>query len=191
MRTAVLVLSALLLSGCYESNSLLLDTSQARQPLTAAKDWTTSNAEGKVHASATPRSDGWYDYTEANVSPKGKEGAKRRHAVLLNFLTNANGKDIFVYGTKHTSGAGYFYGVVVLSPDNTWKTVTPSCDPVRADQTWYKPDIAAAKKAGASVKSAVEKADACVFTSREALFQAMRNVVASTGFWDRVASAQR
>ncbi len=82
------------------------------------------------------------------------------------------------------------YGVVVVGANGFWQTITPNCDPVNADAKWLKPDIAAAKTAGANLKNIDDIENVCHFTSRAQLFAAMRNVIAAPGFWDRVKAAR-
>lgn len=191
MRMLILVLAGLLLAGCYESQSQLLDAGQSRQPLTTYQDWTYGSGDHRYHARLNPRADGWYDYEEAKISDSGTEGDWKHHTVLLNSLMNANGYDVYVFGTWDDSEHAYFYGVVVVGANGFWQSITPNCDPVGAQEAWYQPDVAAAKQAGAEVKSVDDMEDICLFASRDTLFQAMRNVVNTTGFWDRVSAAQK
>ena len=192
MRAAALlgVVCALLLSGCYESNGLLLDASASRQPIQGYQDWTYGSGDHRYHARLNPRSDGWYEYEEAKISDDGSEGDWKHHTVLLNDLDSANGADVYVYGTWDDDEKAYFYGVVAVRPGGEWQSITPNCDPLGADDDWYDPDVAAAKAAGASVTSKDDE-DVCTFTDRDTLFQAMRNVVANPNFWDRVATARK
>ncbi len=191
MRNLIVLLAALLLAGCYESNGQLLDTSASRQPITAYQDWTYGSGNHKYHARLNPRADGWYDYEEAKIDSDGKEGDWKHHTVLLNYLMAANGYDVYVYGTWDDSEHAYFYGVVVTGANGFWQSITPSCDPVGADPDWYQPDTNAAKQAGAVVKSIDDMEDVCLFTSRDALFGAMRNLVNADGFWNRVDQAAK
>jgi len=190
MRMLLACLAALVLAGCYESNGLLLDASQSRQPITTYQDWNYGSGDHRYHARLNPRSDGWYDYEEAKIAGDGSEGDWKHHTVLLNYLENANVGDVYVYGTWDDGEHAYFYGVVVGGTDGAWQSITPNCDPVGAEEKWYQPDVAAAKQAGAEVKTIDDTEDVCMFASAGALFDAMRNVVASPGFWDRVQAAK-
>jgi len=186
-----IMLAALLLAGCYESNGLLLDVSAARQPITTYQDWNYGTGDHRYHARLNPRSDGWYDYEEAKINDDGSEAAWKHHNVVLNYLTAANGYDVYVYGTWDDGEKAYYYGVVVVGTNGFWQSVTPNCDPVNADEAWYKPDLGAAQAAGATVKTIDGMEDVCLFTSKEQLFQAMNNVIAEPGFWNRVQQATK
>jgi len=129
MRLTILLATLLLVAGCYESNALLLDASQPRQPITTYQDWTYGSGDKRYHARLNPRGDGWYDYSEAKIGSDGSDG------------------------------------------------------------DWYKPDLDAARNAGATVKTIDDIQDVCQFTSREQLFAAMRNLIAEPGFFDRVSRA--
>lgn len=190
MRITILILSALLLAGCYESNGLLLDAGQSRQPITTYQDWNYGSGDHRYHARLNPRSDGWYNYEEAKIDSNGAEGDWKHHTVLLNYLTAANGYDIYAFGTWDDGEKAYFYGVVVVGSNGFWQSITPSCDVVGADEAWYDKDVSAAKNAGATIKSG-DDSDACQFTSRDQLFQALNNVVNTPGFWDRVNAATK
>lgn len=190
MRLLILCLTALLLAGCYESNALLLDAAQGRQPVSTYQDWTYGSGDHKYHARLNPRSDGWYDYEEAKIADTGSEGDWKHHTVLLNYLTAANGYDVYVFGTWDDGEKAYFYGVVVIATNGAWQSITPNCDPVNSSEKWYQPDVDAAKQAGAEIKTIDDMEDVCLFTSAGALFNAMRNVVATPGFWDRVEEAK-
>jgi hypothetical protein len=190
MRFLLACLAALLLAGCYESNGLLLNASQSRQPITTYQDWNYGSGDHRYHARLNPRSDGWYDYEEAKIKDDGTEDAWKHHTVLLNYLQNTNGQDVYVFGTWDDGEKAYFYGVVVVGTNGAWQSITPNCDPVNSSEKWYVPDVNAAKQAGAEIKTIDDMEDVCMFTSVGALFNAMRNVVATPGFWDRVEEAK-
>lgn len=189
-RILIACFAMLLLAGCYESNSMLLDASQSRQPITGHQDWNYGSAGHRYHARLNPRSDGWYDYEEAQINDNGSEGDWKHHTVLLNYLESASGYDIYVYGTWDESEHAYAYGVVAVGANGFWQSISPSCDPMGADEQWYQPDLNAAKQAGAEVKTIDDAQDVCWFTSQATLFNAMRNVVAQPGFADRVQKAR-
>jgi hypothetical protein len=186
MRYWMILLIGLVLAGCYESNSLLLDTSAARQPIAAGKDWTYGSGPQRVHARLTPRPDGWYDYAEARLDKNGAEGPWTRYAVVLNTLAAVNGYDLFVYGTYNRTDSAYMYGIVVVGKDGFWQSVMPNCDPANAEARWFQADVGAARAAGGNIKAIDEYESVCHFTTREQLVAAMRNVIAAPGFWDRV-----
>lgn len=191
MRYWIILVTGLLLAGCYESEGMLLSASDARQPITTYQDWNYGNGEHRYHARLNPRGDGWYAYDEAKIDASGREGSWKHYTVLLNYLTAANGYDVFVYGTYNDDEHAYMYGVVAVGANGFWQSITPNCDPVNAESAWYKPDLDAATRAGAVVKNIGEMEDICQFSSQAALFQAMRNVVAEPGFWNRVSTAQK
>jgi hypothetical protein len=179
--------AALLLTGCYESRELLLDTSAARQPIASEKDWTF----GSVHARLTPKPNGWYDYAESRRNKAGRDGPWQTRKVLLNPLLSAKGFDVFVFATYSSDDAAYLYGLVAVGADGSWQSVTPSCDSASADAKWLAADTKAALAAGARIKAIDEVSNVCHFLKRETLFAAMRGVAANPGFWDRVADARK
>jgi hypothetical protein len=181
-------LAALSLAGCYESKSMLLDASAARQPISAYQDWRYGSGESRWHAQLTPRGDGWYNYDEAKIKDDGSEGDWEHYTVLLNYLERVDDNDIYVYGTWDDSLDAYLYGLVVMKPGGGWQSIRPSCDPIEASEQWFESDVAAAREAGAEIVSTDEE-DACRFTDRGTLFQAMRNLVDRPRFWDRVDKA--
>ncbi len=189
MRTTILILSLLLLTGCYESPDLLLDAGQARQPITAYQDWNYGSGDHRYHARLNPRGDGWYNYEEAKLDDSGKEGEWKHHTVLLNYLTAAAGYDIYVFGTWDDTEHAYLYGVVAVGTNGFWQSVTPSCDPMGGDEAWVERDTANAKAAGAVVKSG--DSEICQFSSRDQLFAALRAVANEPGFASRVQEAAK
>jgi hypothetical protein len=189
MRAAILILSMLLLTGCYESQGQLLDAGQARQPITGYQDWNYGSGDHRYHAHLNPRADGWYDYEEAKIGDNGSDGEWKHHTVLLNYMTAANGYDIYAFSTWDDAENAYFYGVVVVGANGFWQSITPNCDPIGGEEAWVARDTADAKAAGAEVKDA--DSTSCVFTSRGQLFQALNNVVNESGFWTRVNDATK
>jgi hypothetical protein len=184
----VTALAGFTLTGCYESDHMLLDASQARQPITQYQDWTYSHGDSKYHDRMNPRSDGWYEYDEAPVNSDGSDGTWEHHNVLLNYLESANGADIYVAGMWDDGEKAYVYGVIVDFPNGRWQSIFPSCDSVMGDEKWEPLDHTAAVNAGAQAN---ENKGACTFASAEVLFQAMRNLVDEPGFWDRVEEATK
>lgn len=178
------IASCLLLAACYESQSMLLDTSDSKQPISTYQDWRYKSSSGsRFHARLNPRSDGWYEYSEAMIQNDGSEGTWKHFTVLLNYLQSANGMEIYVFGTKN-SGGNYVYGLVAFMSGGGWQSFTPDCDIMSE----FESDLEAAKQAGASVTS-TEDYDACVFTSRTSLLAAMRNVVSQPSFAGRIQKA--
>lgn len=188
---AVALAAVVMLAGCYESNSMLLDASQARQPISTYRDWTYSHSDGgKYHARLNPRSDGWYEYDEAPIDKDGKEGKWNHHTVLLNYLEETAGLTVYVSGMWDDSERAYVYGIVAFDPSGRWQSFTPNCDVTAPDEKDYKLDTEAAKSAGAELKpSDVE--DVCMFSTADSLFQAMRTIANDSGFRNRVDEAAK
>lgn len=194
MRLMILVAVLVLVSGCYESNELLLDSAAARQPITHNRDWTYGSGDRRHHARLSLRPDGWYDYAEARLNANGSEGPWQARAVLLNFLTSTSAYavdyDVFVYATYNRNDSAYLYGLVVVGKDGFWQTIMPNCDPANANPKWLQSDTKAAQAAGANIKAIDEVERVCLFATREQLLTAMRAVMAEPGFWERVRIAR-
>ena len=184
MRYVLACLAALLLAGCYESSEMLLDASQARQPIKAGQDWKYGNGDRVYHARLTPRPDGWYDFAEARVDGDGTDGSWEQRTALLNFLKNQRGADIFIVGTWDEGEGTYLYGLVVVQPNGAWQSVVPNCDRFTASGGWHDSDLAAAQKAFASQTA---RGFGCFFRNAASLKRAMNHVVSAPGFWERVA----
>lgn len=185
----IAALAAALLAGCYESSALLLDASAARQPIGSYRDWTYNSGDTRYHAHLTPRSDGWYNFEEAPIKEDGSEGDWEHYTVLLNYLENAGGLEVYISAHWRDGGNAYLYSLVAFLPDGHWQSIEPNCDYLSSysDEELEK-DVAAAEAAGAELRSD-EYADTCSFTTRESLFAAMRTLVRDAGFRQRVESA--
>jgi hypothetical protein len=194
MRLTILVAVLVLVSGCYESNELLLDSAAARQPIAHNRDWIYDSGNRHNHARLSLRPDGWYDYSEASIEAGGKEGPWHSRAVLLNFLGAVHSfgvdYDVFVYATYNQNDSAYLYGLVVVGKDGYWQTIMPNCDPANANAKWLQSDTKAAQAAGANIKAIDEVDRVCHFTTHDQLYAAMRTVVAEPGFWERVRMAR-
>lgn len=191
VHAAVLAGAAVLLAGCYESSSMLLDASQARQPISTYQDWTYNHSDGGTyHARLNPRSDGWYEYDEAPVDKDGKEGKWDHHTVLLNYLENTSGYSVYISGTWDDSEHAYVYSLVAFDSNNRWQSFSPNCDVTAGSDRDYKLDTESAKSAGAELKT-TDVEDVCLFTTADSLFQAMRTVANDPGFANRVAEAAK
>lgn len=188
---ATLAAAAALLNGCYESDSMLLDASASRQPVTSYQDWTYNHGDGgKYHARLNPRSDGWYEYDEAPVNDDGTDGTWDHHTVLLNYLEDSQGYQVYVSGTWDEDEHAYIYGLVAFGSDGRWQSITPSCDTMSNNQQALTLDTNAAKSAGAQLKEG-DMSDVCAFTSRDSLMAAMRTIADDPGFSSRVAAATK
>lgn len=194
--TAAALTAAATLAGCYESNALLLDVAAARQPITSYDDWnyttsdTTNNAHLTYHARLNPRSDGWYDYEKATIEDDGTEGEWEHYTVLLNYLENAGGMDVYVSANWDDADGAYVYGLVAFWPNGTWQSIFPNCDIMGAEEQWLTFDTNAAQSAGAQLQSD-EWSDICSFTTADSLFAAMRTIVRDPGFRQRVEDAAK
>lgn len=187
---AAALAAAVMLAGCYESDSMLLDASAARQPISTYQDWTYNHSDGrKYHARLNPRSDGWYEYDEAPIGKDGKEGTWDHHTVLLNYLEDTAGLTVYVSGTWDDGEHAYVYGIVAFDSNGRWQSFSPNCDVTATDEQSYKLDTDAAKSAGAQLKSS--DIDVCFFTGAGSLFTAMRTIASDPGFRSRVAEAAK
>lgn len=182
-------IAAIWLAGCYESSSLLLDAASARQPITSYQDWTYKGGDTNYHARLTPRSDGWYNFEEATIKEDGTEGDWSHYTVLLNYLENTAGLDVYISAHWEDGDQAYLYGLVAFLPDGRWQSIQPNCDYLSSyDDAELDKDTAAAVGAGAELRSD-DIADICFFSTRESLFAAMRTVARDSGFRQRIESA--
>lgn len=186
---AVMTVAITLLAGCYESNALLLDAAAARQPVSSYDDWKYTRGDATYHARLNPRADGWYDYEEAMIDDNGSDGDWTHYTLLLNYLENAAGMDVYIYAYWDDDEKAYMYGLVAFLPDGRWQSLQPSCDYLSADDDdQLDRDIAAAQAAGAELRSS-DMADICYFSTAGSLFDAMRTLVRDNGFRQRVEGA--
>lgn len=186
MRAMVLALAGLLLAGCYESNQMLLNPGMAAQPIKTAADWKYQSDGDTYHAKLRPRSDGWYEFEEAQVNSDGSEGTPDHHALLLNYLERADTNDVYVFGTWNERESTFMYGIAVIRPDHTWRLLIPNCDSFTARGGWASVDVDAAVKAAAQTPRGQY---GCFFTSDQSLRRAMRNLVETKTFWQRLDGA--
>lgn len=189
LQIAAAAAGAALLAGCYESNALLLDVSAARQPITGYDDWNYTSGDTTYHARLNPRADGWYDYENAKIQDDGTEGEWEHYTVLLNYLENAAGMDVYVSANYDSAEQAYVYGLVAVKPGGSWQYVLPDCD-IMADEQYWPLDNSAAQSAGAEMQSD-EWSDVCSFTTADSLFAAMRTVARDPGFGQRVEDARK
>ncbi|MDE2267150.1 MAG: hypothetical protein KGL29_14705 [Alphaproteobacteria bacterium] len=172
-------LACLMLAGCYESKSNLLDTAAARQPIASNGDWTDNRKDSSYHDRLSVRSDGWYDFSEAEINKDGTEGTWETHTVLLNDLGNSNGWALYAYTTWDDSEKAYVYGIVAIN-NGVWRSAQPSCDTVMDDNP---PELAIAQQAGATLD---KDAGVCEFTSTASLLQALQNYANTDSFWKSI-----
>lgn len=179
---AAAMAAAVLLAACYESKTLLLDASAARQPATSYDEWSYTSEDTTYRARLNPRSDGWYDYGRTVIQKDGSEGDWDQYAVLLNFLENFAETAVYVFGYWNDDEQAYVYGLVILEPDGAWRTILPACDYFIADdEKTLAIDVDAAKAAGAEFRLG-DIEDVCVFSTADSLFAAMRSIVRHPDF---------
>ncbi|MFQ5563801.1 MAG: hypothetical protein ACE5FO_09560 [Parvularculaceae bacterium] len=187
--TIIAAFAVIALAGCYESSTLLLDASAARQPISNYDDWTYTRDGATYHARLNPRSDGWYDYEEAAVQSDGSESEWTHYTVLLNYLESTAGMDVYIFTNWDDVENAYIYGLVAFFPDGRWRSFQPGCDFFAApDENEWEIDVNAAQSAGAELRSD-EFSDICYFTTSSSLFAAMRTVAHDPGFRKRMKNA--
>ncbi|MBU6299149.1 MAG: hypothetical protein KGJ79_18555 [Alphaproteobacteria bacterium] len=180
IRTVILTsLACLMLAGCYESKTNLLDPAQARQPIASNDDWRDTRKDTTYHDRLNVRSDGWYDFSEAKINKDGTEGNWETHTVLLNDLGNSRGWTLYVYTTWDNDEKAYVYGIVAIS-NGVWRSAQPSCDTIMVDNP---PELAIARQAGAT---ADKDSGICEFTSTASLLQALQNYANTDEFWKSI-----
>ncbi len=176
------ILACLLLAGCYESKSNLLDTSAARQPVASSAGWTDTRDSSTYHDRMTARSDGWYDFSEASVDKDGKEGSWETHTVLLNDLGANNGWTLYAYTTWDDTEKAYVYGIVAIDGSGVWRSAQPNCDTVMGDDP-NPPELAIAVAAGAANE---KDSGICEFSTSANLLEALRNYSNTDEFWKAI-----
>jgi hypothetical protein len=120
LTAAVLSVAALLLSGCYISDDLLLDSGSAQTPLS---NGTYASAGDKVDISA--RSDGWYD-----VYTYFKDGSRSSSPdrLLLNRAADLETSSNYVYYfASEDETLGWIYGLIVVEGNAVYE-VRPDCE---------------------------------------------------------------
>lgn len=176
MKRFVAILACILLTGCYQSQTMLLDTSAPRQPIASNSDYTDTRDGQTYHDRLIARSDGWYDFSEAQRNADGSDGAWETHTILLNDLGYANGWTLYAYGTWDDTEKAYVYGIIAVG-NGLWRSAQPSCGQDDA------PGLAPAQQAGAQYDSGN---GTCTFTSASALFAALRAYTNTQAFWNSI-----
>ena len=168
-RMAALLLCGMVLSGCYESQDLLLDSAAARQPIRAG-DHTLTDEDGKVTMlRLSPRPDGWYDVQQ--IDAKGDADA---HKVLFNELDRNPQRALFAYATYDGKESAYVYGVLAVTPDGQVRRKSSDCH--------RKADIKIAASNAAEVHT-----DTCQFYRNDkALLAALKALAQNPKHWDEV-----
>ena len=172
------IAAGLLLAGCYESQTNLLNPAAARQPIASNSGWTDTRSDSTYHNRLSIRSDGWYDFSEAEIGQDGKEGDWETHTVLLNDLGSRNGWALYAFASWDTSEKAYVYGIVGVG-NGTWRSAQPSCD-TTADSP---PEVGIAVQAGARHDN---DKGICVFSDSASLLTALRNYSETDGFWKKL-----
>jgi hypothetical protein len=174
-------LASVLLSGCYESRTQLLDLAQARQPV-ASSDVLDVRQGTTYHERITPRADGQYEFDQATRDANGRDSAWVRHTVLLNDLGTIRGHVLFAYGTSDPSENAFVYGVLVFKGANNWKAVAPNCAR-NALGDYVAREFVVAVRDGATV---VDRSNGvCEFPTSGMLVGALRDFANTDEFWSR------
>jgi hypothetical protein len=180
-RLITLLLAGLLLSGCYESQSQLLDLTQARQPVVASD--VLDVRKGKTyHEKLTPRSDGQYEFDEALRDTNGRDGDWSHHTVLLNDLGTIRGHILYAYGTRDAGENAFVYGILVFKGGNSWKGVAPDCAR-NALGDYVTREFVVAFRNGATIVN--RSNGVCEFSTSGALIGALRDFANTDEFWSR------
>jgi len=176
-----LALGCFLLTGCYESQTQLLDLTQARRPISITD--TIDIRQGVTyHEKLAPRNDGQYEFYEANRDSNGQDGAISHHTVLLNDLGTIRGHALYAYGAWDPGEQAFVYGILVFKEVNSWKAVTPSCAR-NALGDYVGSEFVIALRRGARY---VNHSDGvCEFASSDMLLSALRDFANSDDFWTR------
>ena len=165
IRAAAVLAASLGLSGCYESETMLLDEHAAAQPLASQGASCAGDVgENQTKAQLTAQPDGWYLWQCQNEDGSWEKGDR----VLLNALGGRDGYRVYVLGAEDPGSS--IYGLVEVSADGRWYSHLPSCDHSDED------------RAGAAAAGAAMNKDTCDFTSREQLFAAMKAIMARDDF---------
>jgi hypothetical protein len=177
---ALLPLVLLLLSGCYESQSMLLDPSAARQPVQGG-DWTETRGGDSYHDRMIARSDGWYDFYEQDVTTNGNW---EHHVVLVNTLGSSRGYVTYAYGSWDDDEKAYVYGIAVILSDGSWHTVQPNCDDTNIDPV----EKGVALQQGATIikDGSPQGGDVCEFDNTGSLLAALNAYAQTDDFWNRL-----
>lgn len=182
MRRLTLVsLVGVLLSGCYESQSQLLDPGQARQPV-AASDVLDVRQGTTYHEKVTPRSDGQYEFDQATRDTNGRDGNWSRHTVLVNDLGTIRGHVLYAYGTWDAPENAFVYGILVFKGGNNWKGVAPDCAR-NALGDYVTREFVVAFRNGAKIVN--RSNGVCEFSTPAMLIGALRDFANTDEFWSR------
>ncbi len=168
-------LSSGLLSGCFQSEALLLDPHTAVQPLNRI-EWDDAEGAGR-HLMLLLRPDGQYDYYRRAKADPASDEDRTGNIVMLTFLGKIKDHPVFIGSTYDVAAGGYVYGVIyaVIGPNKsiTWGGVEADCD---------KPAMSAIATHHHAVIDAVSTdegstpAKTCKFSNRADLIAALREV---------------
>lgn len=154
MKRLAAIAAALLLSGCYESKTLLLDARQAATPLAVGTQTLADEGEKPYQVDITLGADRWYVVD----SHDGRDRADRMLFVPL--PSGLDGQYAFAIGGKD----GYLYGAAEKRDGRVYLDV-PFCD--------LGPARDAAVAHGVKVASGRAMAPVCTFTKASDLTAAL------------------
>jgi hypothetical protein len=156
--------AALLLSGCYVSDELLLDTSSAVTPLA---DGTYANGSDRKYL--TSSGDGQYLVYYYNKDGSLMSSADRMYMVRDEDL-ELGSEYVYLYA-KEDSDIGWIYGLIVVDGNAVYE-MHPDCD-IADDR-----DIAT--KDGARYSADEDFGDECVFTDAGSVITALEDYYMSS-----------
>lgn len=172
-------LVSLVLAGCYESQTQLLNPAEARQPL-ASNDALDTRQGVTYHEKLTVRSDGQYDFQQAVRDDYGQDSAWSRHTVLLNDLGTIRGHVVYAYGTWDSGENAFVYGIIVFKGGNSWKAVAPNCAR-NALGDYVAREFVVAFRHGAKIVN--RSSGVCEFTTADMLMASLRDFAGTDEFW--------
>src|SRR5262249_22726546 len=111
-RLVLLAICGGLLSGCYESQDLLLDRDAARQPLAAGEHRLIGEDGTVTQLRFSLQPDGWYEVQEITA-----DGAEDAHKILVNDLDKDAKHTAYAYATYDGHESAYVYGVLAVGAD--------------------------------------------------------------------------
>jgi len=168
-RFMALLACGVLLSGCYESQDLLLDKDAALQPLRAGVHTLIAEDGTVTRLSLSLDPDGWYEVQE--IKDGGGDGP---HKVLVNALDEDGTRSLYAYATYDGHESAYVYGVIAVNADGGVERKASDCR--RAA------DAKIAADSGAD-----RLTDSCQFNRNDkALLNALKALAKNPKHWDKL-----
>lgn len=155
MRLVAIGLALLLLAGCWESNTLLLDPQQAVYPFPEGSYY-SGNDQSAPPTKVSYAENGWYRIDE--------------DMVLINRLgVGSNGLPSYAYAGRTGTDGVYVYGVLLVgNGGNVVYKLQPNCDS-EYDQKIFE-------RAGNGVNRLKDGVTSCYFSSRASALSALMAV---------------